>query len=109
METKEKVRFISTGIVLGNLWGGGKGAYPATKLAADTREELIEQAKKGLDGSLDSGMGFESLIGALLFITTITTITRNGKEFENRETEDEFVGELTPEQEEFLMDVSYQL
>jgi hypothetical protein len=106
METK--VRFIATGFVLGYLWLGDKGAYGARSLSADTREEIISQAEKGIeDGSLDGGMGFQSLLGALLHITTITTVTIDGKEFENRETEAEIIGELSDKDEDFLNEVAY--
>jgi len=104
---KETVRFRSCGLVLGILWGGGMGAYPATKLNAETKEDLIEQANKGLDGSLDSGMGFESLLGALLTVTTITTIEYKGKKFTNFEDEEILVGNLTPEQQEFMYEVHW--
>lgn len=96
-----------TGFVLGHLWGGGEGSYPCTKLSADTKEELIKKATEGLDGSLDSGMGFESLIGALLVITTTTTIIHDGKPFTNEETEEEFIGDLTDEQRDFLIDCEF--
>ena len=99
------VKFTSTGLVHGNYWGGGKGAYKAEKLSADTKEELIEKATKMLDdGSLDSGMGYESLIGALLNITKTTTIIHDGKPFSNEETESEFIGDLTEEQQDFLIE-----
>ena len=99
----ETVKFKSEGIVLGYLWGGGKGAYPAHKLSADTKEEILNKANSALfDGSLDSGMGYESLIGALLFITKITTIEIDGKPFTNKETEDEFIGELSEDEQDFL-------
>jgi hypothetical protein len=103
----ETVKYRSSGLVFGNYWGGGRGSYPAVKLSADTKEELIKKATEGLDGSLDSGMGYESLIGALLNITKITTITYNGKEFTNEETEEEFIGELTEEDQDFLIEVYY--
>ena len=48
----EKVEYKSTGLVYGNYWGGGRGAYKARCLKADTKEKLIEEAKRGLDGSL---------------------------------------------------------
>ncbi len=100
MKTTE--RFESRGLVYGNLWGGSQGGYEAKRLQVKTREELLEQAIKGLDGSLDGGMGFESLIGALLEIKKITTIVVNGKTFTNEEIEDVFIGDLTEEQQEFL-------
>ena len=105
----ETVKFKSTGLVLGHYWGGGSGSYPATKLTADTKEELIKKATDGLDGSLDGGMGFESLIGALLVITKTTTIIHDGKRFTNEETEEEFIGNLTEEQQDFLIECQFSM
>ena len=105
----ETVKFKSTGLVFGNYWGGGKGSYSATKLTADTKEDLIKQATDGLDGSLDGGMGFESLIGALLSITKTTTIMHDGKLFTNEETEDEFIGNLTEEDQDFLIECQFSM
>jgi hypothetical protein len=100
----ETVKFTSTGLVFGNYWGGGKGAYPAKNLSADTKEELIKKATDGLDGSLDAGMGYESLIGALLIIKKTTTIIHDGKPFINEVIEDEFIGDLTEEDQDFLIE-----
>ncbi|HEY4755804.1 MAG TPA: hypothetical protein VIH28_07115 [Ignavibacteriaceae bacterium] len=102
-----KTSFKSTGTVLGNLWGGGTGAYPATKLTGKTKDEIIKQATKGLDGSLDSGMGFERLLGAELIIVKTTTTVIEGKVFTCDEIEYEFVGELTDKQKEFLSNCSF--
>ena len=99
----EKVEYKSTGLVYGNCWGGGRGAYKARCLKADTKEKLIEEAKRGLDGSLDSGMGYESLIGAMLEICKITIIEIDGREFVNKEYDIETVGNLTEDEEEFLL------
>lgn len=99
--------FVSTGLVYGRYWGGGEGAYAARKLSAETKEDLLKQANDGLNGSLDDGMGYESLIGAILNITKITTIEIEGKSFENKEYETEFVGDLTEEQQDFLIDCNY--
>ena len=107
---KTTVVFTSRGLVFGNYWGGGKGAYSAEKLSADTKEELIEEATKKLeDGSLDSGMGYESLIGALLYITKTTTIIHKGKSFVNKETEDEFIGDLTESDQDFLIECDFNM
>jgi hypothetical protein len=103
----ETIKYKSTGVVFGNYWRGGKGAYPAREIKADSREELLEQAKKGLDGSLDSGMGYESLIGALIEICKITTIAIDGKHFTNKEYETEFIGDLTEEEEDFLLECNF--
>jgi hypothetical protein len=102
-EFEQTKKFKSIGLVLGNLYMGGEGAYKAKNLKADTREELLIKATDMLsDGSLDGGMGFESLIGALLEITTVTSFIVNDKTFENEETETVFLGELTLEQQQFL-------
>ena len=95
--------FSAIGNVYGHLWGGGSGAYKCKKLTANTKEELIDLANKMLnDGSLDGGMGFESLIGACLEITCETSINVDGKKFTQKEYDFDFIGKLTEEQEEFL-------
>ena len=70
--------FKSTGFVLGNLWCGDKGFYPAEKLEAKTKRGLLKEARQGIkEGWLDAGMGFESLTGAILVIETIDSIKKN--------------------------------
>jgi len=103
---KMKETFKSTGLVYGSFWSGGEGAYPARKLEGNTKKEILEEANNGLNGNLDSGMGFENLIGALLIITKTTTIVIKGKTFTNDEIEDEFIGELTKEQQDFLFETN---
>ena len=106
----EKFSYDSTGLVFGNLWGGGRGSYPARQLHAETLEDLVKQAIDGLNGSLDSGMGFERLLGAVLFITKKTTITVSEKPFCNEENlEPVFIGELTDEEKEFLIEQAYYM
>ena len=101
MTTTEK--FESRGLVLGNLFMGGEGAYKAKTLKANTKAELIKQATEMLnDGSLDGGMGFDGLIGAMLEIKTIETVEVNGKLFTHEEVEDEFIGDLSEAQQDFL-------
>ena len=99
------ITFESTGFVYGLLWGGGSGAYPARKLTANTKKELLEKANAGLDGSLDSGMGYESLQGAILEIKKITTLLIKGKEYVNYQTETEFIGNLTEKNKDFLFEL----
>ena len=97
------VTYKSTGIVLGNYWGGGQGSYEARSFNSDSLGELIELNQKALDnGSLDSGMGYESLIGALLLIEQITTITVDDEDYSNIHWSTEFIGELTETQQDFL-------
>ena len=103
-----KVSYSSKGLVYGNFWGGGAGAYEARRLNAPSEEELLKEANAGLDGSLDGGMGFESLKGALLAITKITTTIIENKGFINKETEIRFIGNLTEEEQDFLTDIYYE-
>ncbi len=106
-QTKTKKHYTSIGLVYGNYWGGGEGGYAARRLSADTKEELLELAKKGVeDGSLDSGMGYKRVLGALLGITETETIVIDGKEFHHDTSISEFVGELTEKQQDFLLEVS---
>lgn len=80
-------RFYSSGIVWGRCWGGGECGYAAEELGPfNTREELAEHAMSALlDGSLDSGMGFESLLAAVLKVTDETVLIEHGREFVNKE------------------------
>lgn len=101
---EKKVRYEAQGCVLGNYWGGGAGSYPTIRIEGDTKEEVLEKANKALEnGSLDSGMGYESLIGAMLDVTCITTVEIDGKPFTNEETEIEHIGDLTEAQFDFLL------
>jgi hypothetical protein len=93
-----------TGKVFGNFWGGGKGAYKSEELMGTNLKALLKKANELLkDGGLDSGMGFESLIGALLNIEETETIKVKGKEYQRKEYSTEFIGELTEEQRDFLL------
>lgn len=95
--------YKSSGIVLGNLWGGGRASYPARELHGKTERELLEKAHSALsDGSLDSGMGYESLIGALLTIEETETRNIGGRVFSHTEYNDIFIGPLTESEKDFL-------
>jgi hypothetical protein len=99
------ITYIATGIVWGNFWGGGKGGYSARVIKANTRKELLNKAKEMLaDGSLDGGMGYESLIGALLNIKKTTRIIIKDKEFKNEQDSKSFIGNLTKKEKLFLND-----
>lgn len=100
--------YQSTGLVYGCLWGGGEGGYPARQLEGNSLQEIIDQANAGLDGSLDSGMGFERLLGAFLLVTETSTIEVDGKSYSHKETlEPVFIGELTDMQKQQLEDWYY--
>jgi hypothetical protein len=100
-------RFTTEGFVYGNYWGGGKGAYKATELEGTSIEEITQLANDGLNGSLDSGMGYESLIGAYLIVTEHTTIEVNGIASVNKQHHDLFVGDLSDEEKQFLSECIY--
>lgn len=103
---KKEINYAASGHVLGNYWGGGKGAYQTIRLYDNTLDGLLEKCKTALnDGSLDSGMGFFSLIGAVIEVTIITTIIFEDKEFTNEEIETHIIGNLTEDEEEFLLEI----
>ena len=103
---KKEIGYSAKGQVLGNIWGGGQGSYPTILLKADTLEELLEKGNTALkDGSLDSGMGFEKLIGSVLDVTIITTIIFEDKEFTNEEIETHLIGDLKEDEIDFLLKI----
>ena len=104
----KSVEVFAKGAVIGNHWGGGRGFYPSAKLSADSMEKLMEEANRRLkDGSLDGGMGFKSLIGAILNIEEITTIILDEKEFKHFEYHTHLIGDLTCEEQDALLDVNF--
>ena len=96
--------YHAKGLVYGNLWGGGRGAYSARPLKNfQSKKELISEAERMLkEGSLDSRMGYESLIGARLVIKEVETITQNKKNFSRSEFNVVFIGKLTQKEKRFL-------
>ena len=102
------ITYKATGIVLGNCWGSGVCSYAAHTLTATNRASLVQQIENGIkDGSLDSGMGFESLIGAAMMIDEIDSREIDGKAFVAHDYESEIFGDVTPEQEEMLIEAIY--
>ena len=103
-------RYELTGLVHGNYWGGGEGAYKSTPIYSKTKEEGLKKAEEMLDsGALDDGMGYESLIGAILDIKEIKTTEVEGEEFSHENHEIEYIGKLTERQEDFLYECLMQL
>jgi len=102
-------QFNITGMVLGNLWMGGTGSYPLKKFTAKTKKEAIATALDKLCNNKLTGTGdFNGEIGAMLRIECITTRVIKGKEYTNKEQEPiEFIGQMTEEQEEFLMEHNF--
>lgn len=87
--------FYSTrGIVIGTLWGGGLGAYPARDYSAATVDELKAKLQKAFDlGSLDSGAGFERLLAAGVVIVDEASITINDQVFTSKSESNYVLGD----------------
>lgn len=105
---KPKIYFSAEGIVLGNYWGGGKGYYKARGYQNNHHGPLIKEIQEALEkGSLDSGMGYESLIGARMAITAHYEIEIEGKKFFRHETEDKIFtnGKIAPGEMALLEDI----
>lgn len=99
----KKTEYIAKGLVYGKLWGGGTGAYPSEVVQAKTLKTLEKKILKGIEtGALDSGMGYEELIGAIMNITKITTIEQNGEEYHKKDNELKFYGTLSEKEKNFL-------
>jgi hypothetical protein len=104
----EKKEYIAEGIVYGKTWGGGFGAYPASRITAKSKAEILSKAGQDLkSGALDSGMGFEFLKGARLDIKEVTRIIVKGKEYQRADYITEFIGNLTEQEQDFLLEVEF--
>lgn len=100
--------YTATGFVLGKCWGGGFGAYPSCAIKGKTLKGLLKYAEKLLKtGGLDSGMGFEYLKGAGLCVAETETIILKGKTFSSVDYENYFIGELTEQDKDFLLEQQY--
>jgi alanyl-tRNA synthetase len=104
-----KTVYLSKGKVLGVCWGGGRAAYGTISLSSEISQiDLINKNLEALEnGSLDSGMGFERLLGALLTIETIREIEFEDRIYCNVETEEQLIGDLTGDDEDFLFSIDY--
>ena len=94
--------YTAKGYVVGNCWGGGRCGYASRGVEAKTLKKLNEKINSSIeDGTLDSGMGYESVIGAVMLIKTIDTISHNNKKFCRRDYRIKKYGEV-PKSWEFL-------
>jgi len=102
--------FSASGFVYGYFWGGGEGAYPMRNVTTNSLDELLTKANNGIsDGSLDSGMGFQSLAGEMILIKEETKTFIEGKPYINTEYSVEFIGELNDEQLDFLNEIDFDI
>jgi hypothetical protein len=96
-------RYVVSGVVLGHMWGGGVGSYPAKNYRGSSLSQIEEAILQSLkDGSLDSGMGFQSLKGALMSIAKIETLLIGGKEYESTEHSEKIYGDLSTEEIQWM-------
>ena len=101
-----KKQYIAKGLVYGKYWGGGEGSYQATNYTAKTKKTLDKMINKGVaNGTIDSGMGYEEVLGAFMSIEEITTIKKDGKDYNHSEFDSEFYGNLSEKQEDFLIEI----
>lgn len=106
-QSEERKNYSSTGFVLGKMWGGGFGAYSAKRIESKSLKELLKENQTMLEnGSLDSGMGFEYLKGALLYITETKFIMKDGDEYNRKEFSSKFIGKLDTKEKDFLSSVN---
>lgn len=100
-QPNEKVEYsVTKGAVVGNLWGGGRGYYPSRKYVNTDLEALKQEINKDFkSGAIDSGMGYEKVTGAIVYITKKTTKTMNGKPFVNEEVKTYKLGDIDEEDE----------
>ena len=99
-----KIQYKADGLCYGSYWGSGEGAYQAKKYHADTIEKLEKDIQQGINnGSIDGGMGYEKVIGAYMAIETIKIKNIKGVEFKNSTINYELYGDLTEDQQEFLL------
>ena len=98
-------KYIARGLVYGNCWGGGRVVYDSETIKADTLKKLFKKATTMLkDGTLDSGMGYESLIGAAFNVEEVETIEKGGKNYSRTEHSTELIGKLSEKEQEFLIE-----
>lgn len=80
------------GYVLGKCWDGGCGSYPTRKYTGHDLSELKTEIEKDFkSGGLDSGMGFERLLSARMFVYETSYIKHEGKIYKHEESLDDFV------------------
>lgn len=79
------IEYQANGIVLGRLWGGGLGSYRAQDYAGfKNLGDLKEVIKKDFESdALDSGFGFEKLVGARMGIDKRTVKIIDGDRYVN--------------------------
>ena len=83
-ELEIKSTYSAKGLVVGRCWGGGLAGYPTVKYEGySSVENLLNLVRVQLreNRGIDSGMGFEKLVGVALHITETMSTMIGEKEF----------------------------
>lgn len=100
--------YKARGCVWGATWGGGESGFAAENIEANTLPELRKQVYTGIkEGWLDAGMGFQSLLGAIMEIIETDTRIIDGKAFTHKTRWFERFGPLPEEVVKQIVDVMY--
>jgi hypothetical protein len=96
-------RVTLNGYVFGNCWGGGTCGYKTKEVVGDSLISAREKATLMLkDGSLDSGMGFESLYGAIFQAKIEDIMIIEDREYIYTEYETISIGKLSKNEKEAI-------
>lgn len=110
MPKVEKEFEIGKGLVYGNYWGGGQSGFASrySGKVFKSRPALVKFLDKELKiGSLDSGMGYESLIGYCVDVIERKKANIGDETFINEDHGLECGGKLTDEEADFLIENMY--
>ena len=100
---EKKITYVAKGFVLGTTWLDNDGAYPTKLVRGNSIEEIESTINQMIESNvLDNGMGFKSLIGALMTIRITTKIVIDGDTFTNHKHIGNFYGSLTDDQQNYL-------
>ena len=98
--------FSAKGLVLGLTWEDVEGIYPLRQVSVcynrDSLQAVLDTFLQ-VDTLTETG-NFKTELGAILAITTITTLEVQGYLFTNEDVSIEYIGDLTAEQMERLDD-----
>jgi hypothetical protein len=81
--------YRADGDVIGYLWGGGVASYPTglPLFRANSLEELRASIQAAIDAEHHRFGDFEALIGAVMLVTTVSTVEVEGKSYQREDSE----------------------
>ena len=87
MVKSQTVFYTAVGKAIGKLWGDAMLAtYDSICYKADSLEELKKQINEGIKSqTIDSGFGFEEVVGAIMSLKIIRSIEYEGRIYTNIE------------------------